>query len=155
MAFAVRMYNESLTRSHGKQLCSTLTNIIEKELRYTTKITIDSSNRVTKYFSPVYGKTQSSFAAIDDKGNLAAGTTGGEIGVQITNDEGNLVWQKLLSSASYSSYNLKARVESVTYDTGSKVFHVELQITDKNGKKLVTNKFDIIPSNEIMINPEW
>ena len=155
MAFAVRMYNESLTRSHGKQLCSTLTNIIEKELRYTTKITIDSSNRVTKYFSPVYGKTQSSFAVIDDKGNLAAGTTGGEIGVQITNDEGNLVWQKLLSSASYSSYNLKARVESVTYDTGSKVFHVELQITDKNGKKLVTNKFDIIPSNEIMINPEW
>ena len=68
---------------------------------------------------------------------------------------GILVWQKLLSSASYSSYNLKARVESVTYDTGSKVFHVELQITDKNGKKLVTNKFDIIPSNEIMINPEW
>ena len=33
MAFATRMYNESLTRSHAKQLCSTLTNVIEKELR--------------------------------------------------------------------------------------------------------------------------
>lgn len=30
MAFATRMYKESLTRSHAKQLCSTLTNVIEK-----------------------------------------------------------------------------------------------------------------------------
>ena len=34
MAFATRMYNESMTRSHARQLCSTLTNVIEKELRY-------------------------------------------------------------------------------------------------------------------------
>ena len=35
MAFATRMYNESMTRSHAKQLCSTFTNksfLIEKEL---------------------------------------------------------------------------------------------------------------------------
>ena len=38
MAFATRMYKESLTRSHAKQLCSTLTNVIEKELRYTTSV---------------------------------------------------------------------------------------------------------------------
>ena len=41
VTFAVRMYNESLTRSHARQLCSTLTASIETELRYATSITYD------------------------------------------------------------------------------------------------------------------
>lgn len=153
IAFAVRMYNESLTRSHGKLLCSTLTNVIEKELRYTTKVTTDSNDSVTKYFSPVYGKTQSSFMAIDDQGNPVADTAGGEIAIQITKDDGSLAWQKLISSASYSSFNLKARVGSVKFDAGANVFHVELLITDKKGNDLVANKFDVIPVNVIHKNP--
>lgn len=154
MAFAVRMYNESLTGSHGKQLCSTLTNVIETELRYTTRITKDSSGRITKYFSQTYGKTQSSFAAIDDKENPVAGTTGGEIAIQITDENDNLVWQKLISSASYSSYNLKARVGSVTFDEGSNTFHVDLHIIDKTGNNLVTNQFDVIAVNKVTVNQE-
>ena len=149
MAFAVRMYNESLTRSHGKQLCSTLTNVIETELRYTTSITIDSSGTLKNYFSPIYGKTQSSFSVIDEKGNLAQSTSGGEVAIQISDDNDNLIWQKLISSASYSSYKLKARVGSVIFDEGSDTFHVELHIIDKNGKNLVTNKFDVIAVNEV------
>ena len=57
MAFATRMYKESLTRSHAKQLCSTLTNVIEKELRYTTSVNKGNDGTVLKYFSPTYGKT--------------------------------------------------------------------------------------------------
>ena len=152
MAFSVRMYNESLTRSHAKQLCSTLTNVIETELRYTTEITVDSSKSVTKYFSPTYGKTQSSFSVIDDKGNLATGTGGGEVAIQITDKDGKLMWQKLLSSAAYSSYNLKARVGTVTYDSAFNTFQVELHIIDKNGKNLVTNKFDVIAVNNVTVN---
>lgn len=149
MAFAVRMYNESLTRSHGKQLCSTLTNVIESELRYTTSVTTDTSNRVETYFSPIYGRTQSSFCAIDAKGNLAQNPNCGEIAIQITDDDNNLIWQKLISSASYSSYNLKARVESVTFDSGSNTFQVELHIMDKNGNNLVTNNFDVVAVNKV------
>ena len=70
ITFAVRMYNESLTISHGKQLCSTLTNVVETELRYTTSIKIDSSNTLQNYFSPTYGQTKSSFSVIDSEGNL-------------------------------------------------------------------------------------
>lgn len=150
VAFAVRMYNESLTRSHGKMLCSTLTNAIETELRYTTSITVDSGGTLKNYFSPVYGRTQSSFSVIDENGNPVQSTSGGEVAIQITNDDDKLIWQKLISSASYSSYNLKARVESVIFDNGSNTFHVELHIIDKNGKKLVTNKFDVIAVNEVI-----
>ena len=69
MAFATRMYKESLTRSHAKQLCSTLTNVIEKELRYTTSVNKGNDGTVLKYFSPTYGKTESAFAAIDENEN--------------------------------------------------------------------------------------
>ena len=62
MAFATRMYKESLTRSHAKQLCSTLTNVIEKELRYTTSVNADSDGTVLKYFSiPTLRKNRKCF----------------------------------------------------------------------------------------------
>lgn len=150
MAFATRMYNESLTRSHAKQLCSTLTNVIEKELRYTTSVNADSDGTVLKYFSPTYGKTESAFAAIDENENKIDGTAGGEIAVQLTAEDGSRYWQKLISSASYSSFDLKATIQSVKLE--GTTFHVILEITDKDGKKIVTNKFDVITVNDIKLD---
>lgn len=150
MAFATRMYKESLTRSHAKQLCSTLTNVIEKELRYTTSVNKGSDGTVLKYFSPTYGKTESAFAAIDENENKIDGTAGGEIAVQLTAEDGSRYWQKLISSASYSSFDLKATIQSVKME--GTTFHVILEITDKDGKKIVTNKFDVIAVNDIKLD---
>lgn len=150
MAFATRMYKESLTRSHAKQLCSTLTNVIEKELRYTTSVNADSDGTVLKYFSPTYGKTESAFAAIDENENRIDGTAGGEIAVQLTAEDGSRYWQKLISSASYSSFDLKATIQSVKLE--GTTFHVILEITDKDGKKIVTNKFDVMAVNDIKLD---
>ena len=150
MAFATRMYKESLTRSHAKQLCSTLTNVIEKELRYTTSVNADSDGTVLKYFSPTYGKTESAFAAIDENENKIDGTAGGEIAVQLTAEDGSRYWQKLISSASYSSFDLKATIQSVKLE--GTTFHVILEITDKDDKKIVTNKFDVIAVNDIKLD---
>ena len=149
ITFAVRMYNESLTISHGKQLCSTLTNVVETELRYTTSIKIDSSNTLQNYFSPTYGQTKSSFSVIDSEGNLTNNTSGGELAIQITDQNDKPIWQKLISSASYSSYDLKAQIGSVIYSDNK--FHVILMIMNKNGKNLVTNEFDVIPVNKLTI----
>ena len=150
MAFATRMYKESLTRSHAKQLCSTLTNVIEKELRYTTSVNKGSDGTVLKYFSPTYGKTESAFAAIDENENKIDGTAGGEIAVQLTAEDGSPYWQKLISSASYSSFDLKATIQSVKLE--GTTFHVILEITDKDDKKIVTNKFDVIAVNDIKLD---
>ena len=150
MAFATRMYKESLTRSHAKQLCSTLTNVIEKELRYTTSVNKGSDGTVLKYFSPTYGKTESAFAAIDENENKIDGTAEGEIAVQLTAEDGSRYWQKLISSASYSSFDLKATIQSVKLE--GTTFHVILEITDKDGKKIVTNKFDVIAVNDIKLD---
>ena len=150
MAFATRMYKESLTRSHAKQLCSTLRNVIEKELRYTTSVNKGNDGTVLKYFSPTYGKTESAFAAIDENENKIDGTAGGEIAVQLTAEDGSRYWQKLISSASYSSFDLKATIQSVKLE--GTTFHVILEITDKDGKKIVTNKFDVIAVNDIKLD---
>ena len=85
-------------------------------------------------------------------GYPADDTTGGEVAIQIKDKEDNFVWQKLLSSASYSSYNLKAAVRPVTFDEASNTFKVELHIIDKDGNNLVTNNFDVIAVNKVIVD---
>ena len=151
IAFATRMYNETLSRSHAKQLCSTLTNSIETELRYATSASVNGG-KLTAYFSVVYGETKSSFTALDENCEVVSGTTGGELAIQVTDKTTNaVIWQRLISSASYSSYDLKAEANNITYDGTTNTFHVVLNINDKNGKLLVTNTFDVLPVNKIII----
>ena len=103
VTFAVRMYNESLTRSHARQLCSTLTASIETELRYATSITYDESTGVLQtYFSPNYGQSQSSFLTIDSDEQE---TTSGEIAIKAT-EQDQTVYRRLISESSYSSFGL-------------------------------------------------
>ena len=141
VAFAVRMYNESLTRSHSKQLCSSLTAAIETELRYATQITVNNKNgELTSYFSRIYGQTTGGFLSINeedskvDKGELAIKTSSG--------------YQRLLSSSTYSSYDLQAKVGSTKYVEAENKFTVELIIYDSNGKQLLESTFDVIPINK-------
>ena len=93
---------------------------------------------------------ESAFAAIDENENKIDGTAGGEIAVQLTAEDGSRYWQKLISSASYSSFDLKATIQSVKLE--GTTFHVILEITDKDGKKIVTNKFDVIAVNDIKLD---
>ena len=149
VTFAVRMYNETLTRSHGKPLCSTLTNSIETELRYATSITYDeNTGKLLTYFSPAYGQSKSGFLSIDSDDNEQ---DSGEIAIKATED-GRTVYRRLLSGASYSSFELKAKVENVTYNEADNLFTVTLLITDRNNKEQVENIFNVIPINDLKIN---
>lgn len=157
IGFATRMYNETLSRSHAKQLCSTLTNTIETELRYTTSISTtgmaaDGSSQLTAYFSPVYGQTLSGFLMVDSDDNEVTGAPGGEIAIRVTDREKQVVIQRLVSSASYSSYELKVEVQNVTYNTTANTFSATLKINDKNGNELVASTFNVIPVNKLKIN---
>lgn len=149
VTFATRMYNESLSRSHGKELCSTLTSAIETELRYTTGITYDNSGKLLTYFSPAYGQTNSSFLSINEENHVE---DSGEIAIQITDKKGKLAYQRLLSGASYSSYELKAKVESTEYHEDTNSFQVTLSILDQSGKSLAENTFDVLPVNQLKRN---
>ena len=137
VTFAVRMYNE------------TLTNSIETELRYATSITYDeNTGKLLTYFSPAYGQSKSGFLSIDSDDNEQ---DSGEIAIKATED-GRTVYRRLLSGASYSSFELKAKVENVTYNKADNLFTVTLLITDRNNKEQVENTFNVIPINNLKIN---
>ena len=149
VTFAVRMYQETLTRSHGKQLCSTLTNSIETELRYATSITYDeNTGKLLTYFSPTYGQSKSSFLSIDSDDHEA---DSGEIAIKAAED-GKTVYRRLISGASYSSFELKAKVQDVTYSKDRNLFTVTLSVLDREGKEQAENTFDVIPVNQLKIN---
>ena len=149
VTFAVRMYNQVLTRSQGKQLCSTLTGSIETELRYATSITYDENNgELLNYFSPIYGQTQSSFLSIDD---AEKEVTGGELAIRVKDADGRVAYQKLISGSAYSSFGLKAKAET-RYDKSSNIFTVTLTILDKNNQEQTENRFHVIPVNVLKIH---
>ena len=149
VAFAARMYNESLTRSHSKQLCSSLTAAIETELRYTTSIEYDTSTgKLKNYFSREYGQTGSSFLSIDQDNKVA---DIGELAVK-TNSGTKSTYQRLLSSSTYSSYDLQAKVVSTIYDKDKNQFTVKLEIYNNKDEKLLESTFDVIPINNLKIN---
>ena len=170
---ATVQYKKAMIRSESKILSSTLESIISNELSNTGTVTLSatplSTEKPTEYpvisfFSWTYAITdaETGFYSVDvvknasndddqasaysyqeaaDCGELLLGT---KTGTTIT---GNL----LLSSASYSSYHLGAKVASLTYDTTQNVFHVTLEVSDKNGYTLET-PFDVIPLNTVRIN---
>ena len=147
IAFGARTYRESLTRSHGKQLCSTLTAAIETELRYTTGITYDENNgNLLTYFSPTYGQTESSFLTIDENDQIS---DQGEIAIKVTDQNQKQYVQRLISGASYSSFELKAMVEKAEYNRDLNRFEVVLSVWDQEGQKLETSIFDVVPVNEV------
>lgn len=149
VTFAVRMYNESLTRSHARQLCSTLTASIETELRYATSITYDESTGVLQtYFSPNYGQSQSSFLTIDSDEQE---TTSGEIAIKAT-EQDQTVYRRLISESSYSSFGLKAEIDAIQYKRDENVFSVALVILNRDNKKQAENTFQVIPVNTLVIN---
>ena len=151
VTFAARMYDKSLTGSHAKQLCSSLTAVIETELRYTTGITYDeNTGQLLTYFSREYGQSDSSFISIDSDENEVAK---GEIAIRTTDSEsGKKSYQKLMSSTSYSSYDLQAGVDNVTYDAEKNLFSVTLTIYEKNGEQYLQSTFEVIPINSLKIN---
>ncbi len=153
VSFAVRMYNETLTRSHGKQLCSTLTASIETELRYATSITYDEATGVLKtYFSPTYGQSKSSFLSVESSGDSDQQADSGEIAILATDENAATVYRRLISDASYSSFGLKAKVGDVIYQKNSNTFTVTLTILDKNDQIQVENTFQVIPVNKLVLN---
>lgn len=150
VAYTVRMYNESLTRSNARQLCSSLTAVIETELRYTTSITYDANTgKLLTYFSRDYGQSSSGFLSIDSDDNEVAA---GEIAIRKSSKEQGNKYYRLLSSSTYSSYDLEAKVDSATYDSVNKKFTIKITIYAQNGDKQLETTFDVIPANDLKIN---
>lgn len=159
VSFSVNQYNRSKMRSESHMLCSTLAEVIRTELANTRTITLGSRSgsgsvyTLKSFFSKNYAvkQGQTAFYSVKvDRQSGAISSAGSGYGELMLGAEknGNLYGNLLLGSASYTEYGLGAKVESVTYDITSNIFHVELSV-GKDGTELVSRSFDVLPLNEI------
>ena len=139
VAFGARQYGNSVSRSEARILCSSLSSIIQDELRNTTQVMIDGDDlyyRTTNYES---GDDLSRFDQ-DEDGHI----------VVMTGTEKFL----LLGEAAYSGEDdLTAELESISFDDG--VFNVSLVVHTSNGGGEIRSDFTVIPLNTVKeLDPE-
>lgn len=155
--FASRQYKKSMLISESKVLCSSLRHIIKTELENTGTIKLgeqisEDQYKLNSFFSRTYAikESLSSFYSveIDDYNNKSISDDGyGEI-LLGTVKNGKVVGNLLLGSASYTSFDLKAKAD-VSYAKTDSVFHVNLSIRSSAGEELSSSSFDVIPLNQL------
>lgn len=159
--FAVDQYHRSMLTSESKVLCSTLASIIRGELSSTTKVTCDGTpdasgfRRVSKFYSLNYavGKTHNCslvMAEMTDAGTLKrlGDDQFGELALGVGDGE-DFIGTLLISSASYSSYHLRANA-AIRYNQSENIFRVRLLVAPSGkDETLIDEEFDVIPLNWI------
>ena len=141
--FAVDKYNQIMRDTEAEVLYSTLSTVISNELRYTTRADDeDGDGYVDTFFSHSFASKSeyARFSVCDDDGNIM--TDDGAYG-QIC--IGQSTPKRILAAAAYNR-NLRARVQSVKYNSTDRIFTVTLSIA--NGQEeMFTQSFDVISLN--------
>lgn len=163
VTFSARQYNNSKMRSEAQMLAATLADIVRTELANTRTITLGSKSgdvyQLDKFFSLNYAikydDGQTRFYSVDvDENKKVTPTDGyGELMLAVKNDENEMVGHLLLASSAYTEYGLGAKVDSITYNRDSSIFHVVMHVANGN-EILETKEFDVIPLNEVKDNLE-
>lgn len=117
ITFATKTYEDSVMTSQAQTLCSTVTNVISDELRYSTIQKSDGSFTSVNYGDNVKFE-------VDEEGHLILNET------------------KLLSDKTYGE--LRVQLNELSYD--GKVYKVKLVIVDSTSdKELMSNEFSVEP----------
>lgn len=152
VALSNRQYINSIRQSEAQELYSTLSSVISNELRYTTKVYIDSSvsastdgAKINGFYSKTYSPSSSNskpyILIIDENGNET--TDFGQLAIgQASN------YNRVLNSAVYSK-NLGVKVK-IYYDEYNNLFNVDLEVGVINGDTIISNRwFSVRALNEI------
>lgn len=160
--FASRQYKKSMLISESKVLCSSLRHIIKTELENTGTIKLGEQisgdqYKLDSFFSRTYAIKESlcRFYSIDidDYDNKSVSEDGyGQI-LLGTVKNGKVIGNLLMSSASYTSFDLQAKAD-VSYSKTDSVFHVDLSVCSSAGEELSTSTFDVVPLNELIEETE-
>lgn len=145
VALANRQFIKMNRYSEAQELYSTLNTLLTNELRYTNSVVIKNGN-VDSFFSVTYAlkNERTSLVVLDEDGNetlldygqLALGNNG--------------QYNRLVGSASYTSYNLGAKAV-VTYDADKKLFTVDLDIGEVGGDSIVRDTFNVRAMNTVSV----
>ena len=122
-------YDESISRSEGELLCSTLTTAISDELRYAGSTEVDAAGTIQTFFSQKFGRLEGGFSLSD--GHVMLGETA------------------LLADKAYT-YGLKVTTLTVQYNAAAYAFNITLKIS-RNGSEITSEQFSVKPVNPVKV----
>ncbi len=169
VALASKQFTRSIAHSQAQQLYSSLAQTIDNDLRYTNTY-YGSSDNVTGYTSFAHGVPESKknivlgddaklyLKTLASDGNEQDLGTPGELAlcndVSTNTDEGKnkKLTNRLVGRGSYNN-GLKASITSFTYDTTSKLFSIELVISQVDSDGNATTFIDQTFTVKALNNP--
>lgn len=132
----VQQYNRSMALSEAQQLYSSLSRLLDTDLR-TSPLADEASGaagvvKITKYQSVKFGSEKTVFLeALDDDDNVVNAAEGETTGfgqlALCSHDEGNTVKNHLLGAKAYNR-GLRAKVKSFTYNPSNNYYSIELVV---------------------------
>lgn len=172
VAFGVRQYNEAMTLSEARILCSTLAGMVRGELSVVSKAWMAGDGTVTAFNSgidQIFPSDEEKDAA--QKRNFYAAeitetNSGKAINVKDLDDYGEIVMatyptkvypMQFLGSAAYSQFSLQANIKIKADADGNtvKFFLVEIRVKtpdmDPNEAPLASETFQVIPLNTVTV----
>lgn len=135
VSVGVQQYNRSMALSEAQQLYSSLSRLLDTDLRTSPADGVKDATDlidVTSYKSVKFGSEETVFLeALDDDDNVVQAVDGETTGfgqlALCSHDEGNTVKNHLLGAKAYNR-GLRAKVKSFTYDPSNHYYSIELVV---------------------------
>lgn len=131
IALATRQYTNSLASSQSQMLYSSLQQILDTELRYTSEVFTKDGSAVgftSKHYIAKGNDVTNLLVTINANDEINPMTEPGELALSNSFDQDETAVNRLLGSGAYN-YELKASVQSFSYDSITHDFFVRLYIT--------------------------
>lgn len=152
IALAVRQYTQSMAASQSQMLCSTLQQIIDTDLRYTSTVYLSDSNEDGTF--KVVGYSSKSFRAqgdvptpflrsLDDENKPYDINNYGQLALCASQNPTETVVSRILGTGSYN-YGLRAKIVDFRYNSNERLFKVSLCVgRPDSGDPLETQTFTV------------
>lgn len=152
IALAVRHYTQSMAASQSQMLCSTLQQIIDTDLRYTSTVYLSDSNedgtfKVVGYSSKsfrVQGDVATPFLrSLDDENKPRDINSYGQLALCASQNPTETAVSRILGTGSYN-YGLRAKIEDFRFDSSKRLFKLTLCVgRPSDDKPLETQTFTV------------
>lgn len=152
IALAARQYTQSMAASQSQMLCSTLQQIIDTDLRYTSTVYLSDDNGDSTF--KVVGYSSKSFRAqgdvptpflrsLDDENKPCDISNYGQLALCASQNPTETVVSRILGTGSYN-YGLRAKIVDFRYNSSERLFKVSLCVgRPDSGDSLETQTFTV------------
>lgn len=157
ITLATRQYTNSLASSQSQMLYSSLQQVLDTELRYTTEVFTKDGNVIgftSKHYIAKGNDVTNLLVTISAEDEVQLMSRPGELALSNSFDQDETAVNRLLGGGAYN-YALRASVQLFSYNSTTQDFSVSLFITkgDDIDNPLVKGEFTVRAMNDPKVTP--